>query len=158
VSRSLYAMTGRVTSVTVSLIGGGNPGTLTIRTTAVFIQDTAIPLAPIQISDDIGGASVLLDRCALRVASGAYIAVNGERTDRAGRVSVEIAHVTQATLEDGFTRLTFDQDLDGTYKIDSVFFNSNVVAATNGETVSEILGSGDASTAFQTFPLKQMPL
>ena len=34
----------------------------------------------------------------------------------------------------------------------------NVVMATNGETVTETLGSGDAGEAFQTFTLKQTPL
>jgi len=149
VSRTLYAISGRVTNVTL---------TNCPRTTTVFIQDTPIALAPIPMNTSIGGTSVLLNRCAMRVVAGGYVEVCGERIDAQGRGSVEVAEVAQATLEDGFTRLTFTQPLAGTYKIDTVFFNTNVVAATNGETVNEILGSGDASVAFQTFTLKQMPL
>jgi hypothetical protein len=157
VSRSLYSISGRVTSVT--LVGGVSAlANFSPRTTTVFIQDAPIALAPIPIATDIGGTSVLLDRCALRVVAGGYVEVSGERTDAQGRSSVEVAQVAQATLEDGFTRLTFEQPLAGSYKIDAIFLNANVVAATNGETVTEVLGSGDASQAFQSFKLQQMPL
>jgi len=157
VSRSLYAISGRVTNVT--LVGDISAlATFSPRTTTVFIQDTPIGLAPIPIETDIGGTSVLLERCALRVVAGGYVEVSGERIDAQGRSSVEVAQVARATLEDGFTRLTFAQPLAGTYKVDTIFLNGNVVAATNGETVTEVLGSGDASLAFQSFKLQQMPL
>jgi predicted phage baseplate assembly protein len=157
VSRSLYGLSGRVTNVTlagdISALGDLSP-----RTTTVFIQDAPLALAPIPIKTDIGGTSVLLDRCALRVVAGSYVQVSGERTDAQGRTSVEVAEVAQATLEDGFTRLIFTQPLSGTYKAGTAFFNANVAPATNGETVNEVLGSGDASAAFQAFTLRQMPL
>jgi predicted phage baseplate assembly protein len=44
------------------------------------------------------------------------------------------------------------------YKRDTVKIYGNVVKATHGETRTEVLGSGDASQAFQQFPLKQPPL
>jgi hypothetical protein len=158
VSRSLYAISGRVTNIGLSGVSGGNLADLHPRTTAVFIQDVPLALAPIPLGMNIGDTSVLLDRCALQVTAGSLVAVSGERVDQVGRSAVEIATVAQATLEDGFTRLAFAQPLDGSYKIGTVFFNANVVAATNGETVSEVLGSGNAGTAFQSFTLKQMPL
>jgi hypothetical protein len=157
-SRSLYAMNGRVTNVSLSVLSGPGLGSLHPRTTAVYIQDAPIALAPIQTAPSISGASVLLDRCALRVAAGGYVAVTGERSDHAGRKSVEIMQVAKATLEDGYTRLSFTRALGGVYQFDSVFFNANVAPASHGETVNEVLGSGDASTPFQSFTLKQLPL
>jgi hypothetical protein len=159
VSRSLYAMTGRVTTLT--LVSGstkGNPGSLHPRTTAVFISDMPVPLAPIPITDDVGGTSILLNRCALRLPANRYVAISGERRDMRGRTSVEIAQISQATLEDGFTRLTFGEQMAGSYLIETASINANVVDATNGETVTEVLGSGDASVPFQSFTLKQLPL
>jgi hypothetical protein len=44
------------------------------------------------------------------------------------------------------------------YKRSTVQINANVVKATHGETRSETLGSGDASSTLQTFALKQPPL
>jgi hypothetical protein len=155
VSRSLYAMGGRVTNV---LLTAALSSDLHPRTTAVYIQDAPIALAPMQTAPNINGTSVLLDRCALRVAAGSNVAVSGERSDHAGRSSVEIMEVAKATLEDGYTRLTFAQALGGTYQFDTVSFNANVAPASNGETVNEVLGSGDASIPFQRFTLKQLPL
>ena len=43
------------------------------------------------------------------------------------------------------------------YDRETVRVNANVAPATHGETVSEILGSGDAARANQRFPLKQPP-
>ena len=44
------------------------------------------------------------------------------------------------------------------YKRDTVTVYGNVAHATHGETRSEVLGSGDASKALQSFTLKQPPL
>jgi hypothetical protein len=44
------------------------------------------------------------------------------------------------------------------YKRDTVTLYGNVVKATHGETKDEILGSGDASVPFQSFPMSQSPL
>ena len=46
----------------------------------------------------------------------------------------------------------------GIYDATTVTVNANAVQATNGETVQEILGSGDAATDPLQFTLKQAPL
>lgn len=162
VSRTIYALSARVTSITVNVeTVGGDLGSLHPRTTAVFIQDAALPLEPMPIygpDQYVGGLTVLLDRCALQLSAGRYVAVTGTRYDQQGVPSTEIAHVTAVSLQNGYTELTFDQALTGTYLPESVAINANVVATTNGETVNETLGSGDASQTFQTFTLKQGPL
>jgi hypothetical protein len=159
VSRSLYALNARVTTVSVTPATG--IGGLHQRTTAVYIQDAAVPLVPKPIygtGQTIGGLSVMLDRCALQLEAGRSVAISGTRSDKQGVGSTEIAELASVSLEDGFTQLTFTTPLTGTYLPETVTINANVVKATNGETVSETLGSGDAGTAFQTFTLKQTPL
>ena len=56
------------------------------------------------------------------------------------------------------TTLTFTTDLSRAYDRATTRINGNVVDATHGETVQEILGGGDASVANQSFMLKQRPL
>jgi hypothetical protein len=56
------------------------------------------------------------------------------------------------------TTLTFSTELAYCYKRDTVRIYGNVVRATHGETRAEVLGSGDASKAMQSFTLKQSPL
>lgn len=58
----------------------------------------------------------------------------------------------------GQTALTFVNPLARIYDRATTTFNANVVAATHGQTVQEVLGSGDASQPNQSFTLKQMPL
>jgi predicted phage baseplate assembly protein len=44
------------------------------------------------------------------------------------------------------------------YEPATVLIRANVAAATHGERVTEVLGDGDASVAYQRFALKQVPL
>lgn len=157
-TRSLYSVTARVTNVALQGVSGGGLGSLHPRTTAVYIQDAPMALAPTQVADDVAGKTVTLDRCILRLDLGRQVLVTGERRDRPGRTSVEVATVAEIRLIDGFTTLTFTDALDGAYAIDTVSFNANVALATQGESLGEVLGAGDAGHAFQRFALKQPPL
>ena len=56
------------------------------------------------------------------------------------------------------TTLLLAMDLAYCYKPDTVRIYGNVVRATHGETRQEVLGSGDAGQAAQSFPLRQSPL
>jgi len=56
------------------------------------------------------------------------------------------------------TTLTLTGPLAGSYDASTVKVNANAVMATNGQTVQEILGSGDATNAALRFTLKQQPL
>jgi len=56
------------------------------------------------------------------------------------------------------TALTLHSKLARIYDASTVKVNANAVAATNGETVQEILGSGDATNAALQFTLKQSPV
>jgi len=56
------------------------------------------------------------------------------------------------------TILKLSSSLKNAYDRSSVRVNANVAPATHGETVEEILGSGDAGGRDQAFPLRQSPL
>ncbi len=56
------------------------------------------------------------------------------------------------------TTLLLAESLAYCYKLDTVRIYGNVVRATHGETRTEVLGSGDASKAMQSFTLSQQPL
>lgn len=56
------------------------------------------------------------------------------------------------------TSLTLAAPLAYTYDTASVSVYGNVAKATHGQTVGEVLGDGDASQAFKTLALRQLPL
>jgi hypothetical protein len=65
---------------------------------------------------------------------------------------VEVKSVT------GEIEVTLQSSLSRIYDRETVAISANVILATHGESVSEVLGSGDASRPYQTFDLKQSPL
>jgi predicted phage baseplate assembly protein len=54
--------------------------------------------------------------------------------------------------------IVLEDDLDVAYQRDTVVVHGNVAAATHGETVHQLLGSGRASEPFQRFTLAHSPL
>jgi hypothetical protein len=74
-------------------------------------------------------------------------------------IVVERAAVKRSELADGrHTRLVLNGPLLSAYDRWSTEIVGNVALATHGETVSEILGSGNAGEVFQRFTLKQTPV
>jgi predicted phage baseplate assembly protein len=61
-------------------------------------------------------------------------------------------------VEAGFTVITLDKSLDHAYVRHTVTIRANVAPGTHGESVEEILGSGDSAQPFQRFTLRQPPL
>lgn len=80
------------------------------------------------------------------------VQVTSERAGGGGEVSEE-----SATREPG-PWLEIRPSLPGSLERTSVVVHANVVLASHGESVAELLGEGDASVAFQRFALRQLPL
>ncbi|MGA3007082.1 MAG: putative baseplate assembly protein [Opitutaceae bacterium] len=70
----------------------------------------------------------------------------------------EAAVLTAASPNGPVTTLTFSPALAGLYDRSTVTVNANVALATDGQTVNEILGNGDATNSALEFTLKQTPL
>jgi hypothetical protein len=70
----------------------------------------------------------------------------------------EAAVVQSVEVKGDVTTLTLAAALSRIYDASTVKINANAVQATNGETVQEILGSGNAATDPLQFTLKQAPL
>lgn len=125
-----------------------------LRNTTVFAQSEELPMAELP-SDAVTGGEVAMDPNAplSDLKLGQWLAASGLDSVTGESISevVSISEVSGTTIK-------VSPSLNKTYRIDSVVFNANVARATHGETVQELLGGGDASTAFQKFLLKQPPL
>ena len=144
-------------------VNGGEP---TDQLT-VYYGGAPVPLADETITDDVGGAEIELARTYDGLRPAQRLLITGERTDIPGTPGI-IA--TELTMVGGVDQrldrarpgdatlpvLVLATPLAYTYKRETVTINGNVAAATQGESRSEVLGSGAASQAGQSFPLKQV--
>ncbi|MCP3804187.1 putative baseplate assembly protein [Allokutzneria sp. A3M-2-11 16] len=145
------------------------------RCTVRFKADELTPLGD-PISSDVKGKRIQLGELHSDLRSGRYLIVSGERSDlprrmRGVRASelVMIGGVQQSadTQPDSrkptpgskpLTTLVLAEELAYTYHRDTVRVHGNVVEATQGESRLEVLGSGDASQANQSFPVRGTPI
>ncbi|MEQ9363212.1 MAG: putative baseplate assembly protein, partial [Leptospirales bacterium] len=70
----------------------------------------------------------------------------------------EVAFLKNTLQSQKYSTLQFEAPLRFSYDRTTISVQANVVPATHGEIVEEILGSGDGSAVFQNFALKNPPL
>jgi hypothetical protein len=156
ISRSGYSLTARITRVK-----GPFPaiaGDYGLKRSKVLAQSEQLPVADLEITADVTGSIIILDHAVFGLRIGQKLVVSGERSDKQGVLASEAVTISALHLQDGRTRISLLKGLEHSYLRDTVTINANVAAATHGDTKQEILGSGDASQAFQSFPLKQPPM
>jgi predicted phage baseplate assembly protein len=152
-----------------------------IRGTAVHARSEPLELAPTPLDpvvDAVCGDELPLDGLYDGLRPGRWLLVSGERTDLvapAGDGSdvtipgvpatelVMIGEVRQEfdPAEPGArtrTTLALTTPLAYCYRRDTLTVFGNVVPATHGETVQQVLGSGDGAVPHQSFALARLPL
>lgn len=140
-----------------------------LRATQVWAQSEALTLAEETITETVSGQNIELGALYEELKSGRWVILSGERADIPGVDGVHAAELMMvAALVHGYdaslagdvthTTLQLATRTAYEYKRDTLVIYGNVVQATHGETHDELLGSGDASAALQTFTLKQPPL
>jgi predicted phage baseplate assembly protein len=129
------------------------------RATTVFAQSELLEIAEAPITAPITGATIQLAQPPADLVKGQWLVASG-KDSATGEAVIEIIQVAAI---DGAT-LTVTPPLKNSYvrvapKPEEGFsINANVAHATHGETVSEILGGGDAGQRYQQFILRQPPL
>ena len=155
-TRADFTLTAKVTRIRVG--SSEHFADFTLRGTTVFVVSERLDLAPVPIPDVVEGNEVTLNGAYLGLEAGRWVAVTGERDDLSGVQASEVHRLSEVTLEEGLTTLTFQSALAHPYVRATVRINGNVAAATHGESRSELLGSGDGRVPFQQFALRQPPL
>lgn len=144
----------------VELTAETKPEDLGFRSTTAHVLSEEVQLARLPIADlvEAGVRSIQLDGLHLGLNVGRKVAITGERADLAGVITGEALTLTEVEHAGGFTTLHFEPELEHSYVRDTVSINANVAPATHGETVVEVLGSGDGSVPHQRFTLKRAGL
>ncbi|MDB6158429.1 MAG: hypothetical protein JWO04_2135 [Gammaproteobacteria bacterium] len=163
-SRADYGLSGRAMGLTLATdIGTAlttKPATpFPFRSTTAYVASKKLTLAdlPIDTAINAGDTSIELDTMVLGLSIGQPIALTGERSDLPGVDAAEVAVLADSIHASGRSTLVLKQGLKYSYSRSSLKISANVVHATHGETVNEVLGNGDASVPNQTFVLKKPP-
>lgn len=127
-----------------------------LRDTVVYAQSEPLEIAEYPFTEPIRGNEIILDRPVEGLVEGRTLIFSGE--DENGGPVNETATLQEATPEDGYTKLRLTENLVHVYRRDILKIHANVARSTHGETRQEVLGGGDASTAFQSFVLREAPL
>lgn len=162
-SRTEYGISGKTTRLVIDADWWNADKFDVIRKTLVYAQSEELALAEIPIPEDIPedlkkGDQITLDRLYEGLAPGHNLILTGEVTNPKGVTRSEVITIKQVNTVGGNTEIALLQSLQNSYIRKTVTLNGNAVLATHGETVQEVLGSGNASQVYQTFPLRQPPL
>ena len=144
----------------VSDLGGPDLPDFLVRNTTAYVQSEQQPLDALPVRDNIpaGSGSLMLNNLTLGLSPGRRVALSGARADSPGVTATEMLILKDVVHTGGFTVLEFTRGLAHSYRRNTVSINANLVTATHGATVQEVLGGGDASQPNQSFALKRPPL
>jgi hypothetical protein len=156
VSRAEFAISGKVTRLGLE---GQNLDKFVKfpRATSVYVQSERLALAAVPVTTAIGGDQLPLAVPADGFKPGRRLIATGERVDN-GKTLVHEATLVAAQPRPLGAMLTVTPPLPAALARGTVVVHANVALARHGETVRQILGSGEASQSFQRFELKRLPL
>jgi hypothetical protein len=155
VSRAQYALSAKVTRIVPDSLG--NPLRFGLRETTVFVYSEPLQTTDQPITIPITGDQVTLGQRVEGLTAGRLLVFAGKEA-RTGVAVSEVVTLLRTVETGSLTTLIFAPRLSYEYVRDSLTINANVARATHGETVHDLLGSGDASRPYQRFPLRQAPL
>ncbi len=123
-----------------------------VRDISIFAESQMLPLAEKPILLPVKGDVVVLDHTVRGLSAGRRIIFKDH-------VTAELAEIEYVDAADStHTRLKLKSKLDHRFERTKMSINANVAHATHGETVADVLGSGDGGQRFQRFPLRHSPL
>jgi hypothetical protein len=137
------------------------PASFSFRKTIADVQSEQLALSGLPIEEDVAvnaDNSLMLNNMVLGLQKGQAVILTGERSDAPGVIQSEVLLLEEINHSGGYTTLYFTAGLEHIYLRDTVRLNANVVHATHGESVKELLGSGNGSLIHQTFKLNKTPL
>lgn len=154
-SLAIWGISGRTTAL--ELTGPALGVDLTPRDVAVLAVPEPLSVAEVPDSSAISGTTLLVDGDAGDMAAGRTVILAG--TDAAGAAVSEPLVIGSAEPVAGRrTLLTFASAPTVAPTRASAVVFGNAARATHGETVTQLLGSGDARVPFAAYRLQQSPL
>ncbi|MGW1245214.1 hypothetical protein [Streptomyces bobili] len=130
-----------------------------IQGALVHCQSVELPTGRMPRMEPIAGRRLELAVTTPVLQRGRTVVVQG-RNVRKGAMDAEQAEVVDCTVDPtgAFMTVILDRDLKGAYTPETLVLRGNVVTATHGETVNQVLGSGNGEQRFTALPIWRGPL
>lgn len=129
-----------------------------VRETSVFAVSESLELAEYPVTTAVAGDRIPLAANSEGLLPGRLLILRGADAKDGRAVAVQATLVKAHPISDTRCELEITPPLANALVRDTVIVHANVALASHGESVSQILGAGDASAVFQSFELKQKPL
>jgi hypothetical protein len=164
-SATAFSLSGRTTQVRLRGENLRDKFDDEIRKTTVSRATRRFALGEPPAMPMVSGSTIELERVVPGLRGGQTIAVSEALPDPAppGQPPAtvppgEILKIKSVTHGSRTTTIVFDRPLSRSYPRAAFRFHANVARSTHGAAREEVLGSGDAGAAFQTFTLSEKPL
>ncbi len=156
-SRAEFGISGTVTRLTLrgEFHQFGTP-----RQVTVFAVSEPLTLTERPVLSALSGNQVVVDADATAMEPGRTLCVSHPAAEGEAQTVVVQSAMSAGRSPTGAPRtlITFEADLDHDVERAGTVVLGNLVRASHGETVHEVLGNGDARRRFQRFALTQGPL
>src|SRR5437762_1760196 len=157
-SRADFALSGKVTRIALDITDHLN--LFGRRNTIIYAQSEELSFAAVPLHSAVNGNSVIVDRKVDGLTEGRLLLFAGVESLTSEPLT-DLVGIKKVELTGSLTKITFASVASPappkSYVRDSLVIYGNVARSTHGETVSEVLGTGDGSKANQSFKLKQAP-
>lgn len=162
-----FSLSSKVTGLTLSHNGNqladnstDKPSDFKVRKTTAHVQSERLILSELPITDPLskGTTQLQLSQMVIGLQIDQPVILTGELEELPEVTHSEVVVLSDIQHSGGYTQLTFKEGLKNAYIRKTVTLNANIAKATHGETVTEVLGSGDGAKLNQRFKLKKPPL
>ncbi|MGW0948846.1 hypothetical protein ACWD4O_40660 [Streptomyces sp. NPDC002623] len=129
------------------------------RSTLVHCQSVELPTSRMPRTEPVAGRRLELAATTPGLPPGRAVVVQGWDVGK-GATAAERAEIVDCTVDaaGAFMTVTLDRELKGAYAPETFVLRGNAVTATHGETVNQVLGSGDGEQRFTALPIWRGPL
>lgn len=164
-SRAGFAVSGTVTRLTLrgeqppaDRNGADGHSFGTPRDVTVFAVSEPLTLVEAPDTTAVTSPALLVEGDATAMLPGRRLVLSGRVDGRPGEAAAELVVLDSVRAEGGRTLVTLTAPPLHRYERATAVLFGNVVKATHGETVQQVLGDGDARRPFQAMPLLHAPL
>ena len=158
VSRAEFALSGKVSRLQLRGANYASQFQTHVRETAVFLQSEKLDFTDYPVSTLVSNDRIQANVSADGLLAGRRLIVRGKQVKDGRDVVLQATLVQAHPVSATRCELEIKPPLPQPLKRETVVVHANVALASHGESVSQVLGNGNASQAFQRFELKQTPL